>query len=138
MQLRGSGRTPVAGPPAALGRPSRHRRGLPRRRRLSGQTTSRVNQRRVLRLPAVGLLELSVGRDELFGLEHGEGALSEELRPAHPTPTREVVEARDEFVVELNQDLTACHEHMVEHMGGAHYTLRQRHQARLAVIAVAL
>ncbi len=64
----------------------------------------------------VRLLELQVGGGHLLRLEYRERAAAKQLRPAHPPPASQLIELPDEVVIQLNQDFTTSHDHMVEHM----------------------
>jgi len=67
-------------------------------------------------MTAIGLLEARVGCCEIFCLEYRKGATAKQLGPAHASCAGDLIEPRDEVVIELNQDFTTSHDHMVEHM----------------------
>jgi len=61
-------------------------------------------------------LEDPVGVDLLRRLDHCGCASSEQLGPAGVLCLREAVESLDEFVVELYENFSSAHDHMVGHM----------------------
>jgi len=60
--------------------------------------------------------ELTISSREVLGFDDGLGAASEQLRSVRSELAGEPVEPVDELVVELNQDLLACDDHIVLHM----------------------
>lgn len=100
----------------ARGLPRRCRLALPLGGRLRCEPACAGDQRGVLRDPTVGSPQLSVGRELFIGLEHCRSAAAEKVGPSGAFSLREPIEAVDEFVVELDEDFTASHRHMIEHM----------------------
>ena len=62
--------------------------------------------------------ELTIGTCEILGIDNGLGTAPEQLGPVRSQIPGEPVEPLDERIVELNQDLLACDDHMVLHMIG--------------------
>jgi hypothetical protein len=60
--------------------------------------------------------ELSVSRCEFFGGDHCCGAPAEQFGAIRPKLGSELVESCDEFVVELDENFTAGHGHMLSPM----------------------
>ena len=109
-------RTPVVGRLADRDRPSRCRCALPRRRGSRRQTSSRSYERTVGRLPAIGGHEIAVRSRQFLGFDDRLSAATEQVRSTRAEFVGEPVELLDERVIELNEDLTPCHDHIVSHM----------------------
>ena len=60
--------------------------------------------------------ELAIGTGKILGGDDCVGTAPEQLRPAGPETRCQRVELSDELVVELHQDFSSSHDHMVEHM----------------------
>ena len=73
---------------------------------------------RIWWLAPVCLLQLCVRHRGFVRLQDRKGALPEEFGATHPPARSDAVEALHKIVVKLNQHLSACHTHMVSHMGG--------------------
>src|SRR4051812_48651447 len=62
------------------------------------------------------MLQGAVGLDFVGGLQHRGGTASQELGAVRPLLLGKLVEALDELVVQLHENLPAPHRHMVVHM----------------------
>jgi hypothetical protein len=60
--------------------------------------------------------ELAIGGDEILGSDDRLRTSSKQLRSAGAKPCGEIIELRDERVVELNEHFPSSHDHMVAHM----------------------
>lgn len=94
----------------------RCRRGLPLRGRLRCEPSGARNECRILGNTSIGVAQLPVGLKLFSSFQHSGSAAAEEVRSAGPLSLCEPVQAVDEFVIELDENLTASHEHMVTHM----------------------
>jgi len=57
----------------------------------------------------VGLLELDIGGGELVSFQDCERPLSQQLRPADPTPAGQGVQLGDQLIIKLHEHFTPCH-----------------------------
>lgn len=84
---------------------------------MSGEAAGACDNRGILWNPPVGLAQASVCLQLVGRVEHGRRATTEQLGAARSLRVSEAVETFDEFIVELHQDLSSRHRHMVQHMG---------------------
>ena len=99
------------------GRPRTHRLALPLRGGPGGQPCCRLDERRVLGNPSIGIYQFPVCLGELGGLKHGRGAATEKFGSIGAFLRGDLVEPCHQVVIELDQYLSSRHVHMVRHMG---------------------
>ena len=63
-------------------------------------------------MPAIRLEQVPISLGELLGRQDGVGGAPEQLGAVGVLRFGELVEPTDELVIELDQDLTACQDHM--------------------------
>lgn len=91
------------------GQPSRYRCGLPRGGGLRSKFAGRLDDGRVGGLSLVGGHEIAIGVGEVVSSDHGLCPLAEQLGAVRLQACGQLIELLDEFVVELNEDLTSRH-----------------------------
>jgi len=67
-------------------------------------------------LAAIRGLEFSVGVGQIFRVDHGLCPPTQQFGTVRAELSGQSIELRDEVIVELNQDFTSSHDHMVSHM----------------------
>ncbi len=67
-------------------------------------------------MASVGPLQHRIGSGGLVDLQHRECALPEQFGSAHAASSGNAVQPLNKFIVELNEDLSTCHAHMLTHM----------------------
>jgi hypothetical protein len=77
-------------------------------------------------------LQRRVGGTKRFGFQHGECSLANQLRPTHAAMASQAVQARHQIVIELDQNLSSSHGHMLIHMVDLNPVVEKRFPNRRA------
>jgi hypothetical protein len=67
-------------------------------------------------MASVGPLQHRISYGDLVGLQDSECALTEQFGSAHAATPGDAVQPLNKFIVQLNEDLSTCHHHMLTHM----------------------
>ena len=93
---------------------------------MPGEPSGRLHEGGIGRLTQVRSHELAIGTGKILGGDDCVGTAPEQLRPAGPETRCQRVELSDELIVELHQDFSSSHHHMVEHM--VEHMVMSKHQ----------
>ena len=67
-------------------------------------------------MASIGALQHRISYGDLVGLQDRECALTKQFGSAHAATLGNAVQPLNKFIVQLNEDLSTCHAHMLTHM----------------------